>query len=454
MHTSIKQALGFTLVELIVVITIVAILSTVGFVSYSWYLTGARDSNRISQMIKLSDSLQVYSATKTLPLPDDYVEVHASWTLIAYQWDAWVDVLETIDFTNGWKDPKNDDYFTYYLTKDRKSLQLMAMMEEEGSVAYNQDRNGNTSLNSLLTGEMRLPGIQETFATDYTDRYPKVYWRKLWILTQTSTNTPIQQLSAYDSTAFDVVTETGSFVANISDEDKITWTGAQISSMMALKNSDLAEIDESLIWYWIFDSDTSPRFLDKSLNWNELSSSGVVLSPQKAMFSKSSNSRLTWSGYTLWDNFSILLKARPTWSWSTTSCWSRNILSQSVDAWCTNTSWNIWYTYHASSTFYDQQISFTYWNGTSGWWVTNYSVNQSFIGKEILVVLVKKGGTMSMYINGSLDSQFPITNMQNNAYPLYIWWWALDYFDWEIYKIAIYNKSLSDNEIQFAHSVF
>ncbi len=213
MHTNIKQALGFTLVELIVVITIVAILSTVGFVSYSWYLTGARDSNRISQMIKLSDSLQVYSATKTLPLPDDYVEVHASWTLIAYQGEAGVDVLETIDFTNGWKDPKNDDYFTYYLTKDRKSLQLMAMMEEEGSVSLIPNNRAN--------------------ATDYTDRYPKVYWRKLWILTQTTTNTPIQQLSAYDSTAFDVVTETGSFVANISDEEKLEGTGATLMASNA-----------------------------------------------------------------------------------------------------------------------------------------------------------------------------------------------------------------------------
>jgi len=70
---------AFTLVELIVVITIVWILSTVGFVSYSWYLTWARDSNRISQLVKIGDSLQVYAANKSLPLPDDYVEVHSSW---------------------------------------------------------------------------------------------------------------------------------------------------------------------------------------------------------------------------------------------------------------------------------------------------------------------------------------------------------------------------------------
>jgi hypothetical protein len=36
-------------------------------------------------MVKLSDSLQVYSATKSLPLPDDYIEVTASGEIIAYQ---------------------------------------------------------------------------------------------------------------------------------------------------------------------------------------------------------------------------------------------------------------------------------------------------------------------------------------------------------------------------------
>ena len=78
---------AFTLVELIVVITIVGILSTVGFVSYSGYLTGARDSNRISQLTKLSDSLQVYAATRSLPLPDDAINITASGSsnVIAYQ---------------------------------------------------------------------------------------------------------------------------------------------------------------------------------------------------------------------------------------------------------------------------------------------------------------------------------------------------------------------------------
>jgi len=230
MQSKIKFTSWFTLVELIVVITIIGILSTIGFVSYSGYLTWARDSNRISQLTKLSDSLQVYSATRTLPLPDDYVEVTASGAsnVIAYQGYLWVDVLETLDYVNGWQDPKDDIYFTYYLTKDRKSLQLLALMEEEQSVTY----NGNSRLNIANVTDLITPKVN---AATYEDRFPKVYGRKLWVLTQVDTNTPIQELvSVQTATRFDVVDETWVYVAHVSDDinDKIEWTGTALRAII------------------------------------------------------------------------------------------------------------------------------------------------------------------------------------------------------------------------------
>ena len=204
---------AFTLVELIVVITIIWILSTVWFVSYSGYLTGARDSNRISQLTKLSDSLQVYSARKILPLPDDKIDITASWSsnVIAYQWEVWVDVLETIDYTNGGKDPKDDTYYTYYLTKNRNSLQLMAMMEEQQSTAFHLTANTN--------------------AVNYEDRFPKVYGRKLWILTYSDDsnldllNTPANEIST-NAGWLDIVNTPINYTAHISDDttEKITGT--------------------------------------------------------------------------------------------------------------------------------------------------------------------------------------------------------------------------------------
>jgi prepilin-type N-terminal cleavage/methylation domain-containing protein len=69
---------AFTLVELIVVITILAILATIGFVSFSGYLAGSRDVNRISQLKSMNDALILYSTKKDLPIPDGKVNVNAS----------------------------------------------------------------------------------------------------------------------------------------------------------------------------------------------------------------------------------------------------------------------------------------------------------------------------------------------------------------------------------------
>ncbi|MDD2745812.1 MAG: prepilin-type N-terminal cleavage/methylation domain-containing protein, partial [Candidatus Gracilibacteria bacterium] len=45
-----KYTFGFTLIELIVVITILAILGTIGFLSIGGYSSKARDSARISDV--------------------------------------------------------------------------------------------------------------------------------------------------------------------------------------------------------------------------------------------------------------------------------------------------------------------------------------------------------------------------------------------------------------------
>ena len=225
-NSFIYQLRAFTLVELIVVITIVWILSTVWFVSYSGYLTWARDSNRISQLTKLSDSLQVYSTSKSLPLPDDNIQILASGSVVGYQWYVGVDVLETIDYTNGGKDPKDQSYFTYYLTKDRTSMQLLAFMEEETSVI------GYNNLNLWNT----------TNAADYSDRFPKVYGRKLWILTQVDTNTPAQEITGV--TNVDIVLEnTITYISHISDEEQFEWVGTVIKA--AIPNGSCKRIKQT-----------------------------------------------------------------------------------------------------------------------------------------------------------------------------------------------------------------
>lgn len=109
-------------------------------------------------MVKISDALQVYATTKTLPLPDNKVDITASGTIIAYQGNLGSQVMQAIDYNDGGLDPKDKQPFTYIVGKDRKSLQLLALMEESRAVS------------TFLTA---------TYAADYKNRYPKVYGSKL-----------------------------------------------------------------------------------------------------------------------------------------------------------------------------------------------------------------------------------------------------------------------------------
>ena len=197
---------AFTLVELIVVITILAILATIGFVSFSGYLAGTRDTNRIAQIKSMSDALELYRTKKDLPIPDDKVDVKAGSEVIAYQWDIWKNVLETIEYTESWLDPKDKEYFSYYLTKDKKYFQLMAFLEEE-----NTDK---VALN-----------FSKTFATDYSERIPKTTWKKLWILTDSS-NTPIQRVGVVTNSWYLDISNvwTTEYIARFSESSKMTWS--------------------------------------------------------------------------------------------------------------------------------------------------------------------------------------------------------------------------------------
>ena len=54
-----KHIAGFTLVELIVVITILVILGTIAFVSLGGFSGSARDSSRVSDLVSISKGLDI-----------------------------------------------------------------------------------------------------------------------------------------------------------------------------------------------------------------------------------------------------------------------------------------------------------------------------------------------------------------------------------------------------------
>jgi Tfp pilus assembly protein PilE len=207
-----KNKVWFTIVELIVVITILSILSTIWFISYSWYLVWVRDTNRMSQLTSISEWLNVLRTKGKLPLPDNRVTIKSSLNTIAYQWVIGKTVLSTIDYSNSWLDPQENMYFSYYLTANRKYFQLMGFLEDKAN---------------LVTWI-----VNDTYAIDYSVKYPIVMWSKLWILT-TNTNQPLAEyLLAVPLPDIDIEDVSAqSLKSYLTNTEFVTWTGTTFSEL-------------------------------------------------------------------------------------------------------------------------------------------------------------------------------------------------------------------------------
>ena len=64
------KARAFTLVELIVVLAIVAVLTTVGFVSYFSYVKNGNDFKRIADVTLMKNQLETYKQNHGLQYPE------------------------------------------------------------------------------------------------------------------------------------------------------------------------------------------------------------------------------------------------------------------------------------------------------------------------------------------------------------------------------------------------
>ena len=126
-----KKQNAFTLVELIVVITILAILWTIAFISLQWYSKSSRDSSRISDISSMKTSLELFQIDAgKYPVPTEWVDVTYSWAVVWNQGTFW-----EITFTNVAKldriptDPLTDSVYTYSVTSTRNKYQIWWILE-------------------------------------------------------------------------------------------------------------------------------------------------------------------------------------------------------------------------------------------------------------------------------------------------------------------------------------
>ena len=184
---------AFTLLELIVVIAIIGFLSMVWIMTFMQWFTKSRDASRVAAMQNMSMALETSLARETeLPEPDNAIEIKSGSQTLFYQWKfgTWV-VAKLPEIKKAPKDPKDNKYYTYTLSGDKKTYTLLAMMELE-TIAYN-------------------PFIQEVYAEntpDYTNRYPYCIW-EIPVFLRNSDNVPIEDSGSWSS--IELTTVLGTF---------------------------------------------------------------------------------------------------------------------------------------------------------------------------------------------------------------------------------------------------
>jgi len=146
---------AFTLIELIVIVSLLTILATISFFSVNWLIKKSRDVVRLENLNVIDDWIKFFKIkTWFYPQPDDYKVVSYSWLNLLQQWEFWDWVFTKIWLIN--KKPVDiltDNNFTYSLSYDKTEYEIWASIEWNGFENYNEysfllnDINASSKIN-------------------------------------------------------------------------------------------------------------------------------------------------------------------------------------------------------------------------------------------------------------------------------------------------------------------
>ncbi len=374
---------GFTLVELIVVITILAILWTIAFISLQWYSSEARDSKRISDLWQIRTGLQLQKAREwEMLIPDSFVNIWSWTTNYLIQWYAWTWTLNTIRVSDNAKDPLDSEYYTYTVNSNKTKFQLMALLENE------------TLVKNI---------VPKTFA-NYENRYPYIIWNTLWILMEPVSNTPVQENNVQDIDLSDSNDYTAIFtrdewaqtlswwtieqkiIDNLNESEIIndwsdetvvdyTWTSTstQIVNYNSCETSDWTTWDNIFEWWdwsnlnpYVISYDYQLDAIKCNLNWSYVLNNDIYLS-----------SYLSWSWWEpIWTYSSTPFNWNLDWAWNTV----HDLFIDNVWLTWVWLFWDVWISWNISNlninanwvTWNDRVWVFA-WN--FAWSVDNVNVN-------------------------------------------------------------------------------
>jgi hypothetical protein len=167
---------------MVVVITLLAILGTIGFIAIGSYSASARDGVRITDLSNYLKALALLQIrTTTLPMPENAVGIYAgTGMLISYQGYLGADISRTISMNALALDPKDKTRYTYVTDAPMKKVQLMGYLES----------GENVKVLSFLGP------VDDVHAAGYQDRHIYVTGDAIGVLTSGAGTAPVQENSS------------------------------------------------------------------------------------------------------------------------------------------------------------------------------------------------------------------------------------------------------------------
>ncbi len=155
---------AFTLVELIVVITILAILGTIAFISLQWYSSDARNTKRTNDINSIGGSVNIKS-TKGSSLLSFVGDNSADLTGVSIagtgvlagnsEYKAWIPNYTALEIkSEDFKDPNGDEYLIWATIRKLGKFEVAATIENwawSATAAINGNYSSRTSSGYNLT---------------------------------------------------------------------------------------------------------------------------------------------------------------------------------------------------------------------------------------------------------------------------------------------------------------
>lgn len=183
----------FTLAELIIVITILVILSTIWFVSFQSFNKDARDSQRLATLNNLETWLSLYNLkTSLFPEPDN---IYWTWNInnqvLSYVWEFWESVSKKLGVSKVPKDPLSDVNYVYWTTSDYKSYQISWILESHNYTKTNLVNNAYADwiLKAKVTWNYKNFLKYNSWSEVFISNIPSLLFSNTWWTNLLSTTT-------------------------------------------------------------------------------------------------------------------------------------------------------------------------------------------------------------------------------------------------------------------------